>query len=63
MRWPWSRRPDPEAVKAIRHAQERLDDVRSKDAEVDSLAQRLREIRDANHFAELLISAFGQRRR
>lgn len=63
MKWPWSRhRKAQEAADAAARAQERLDEVRRKDAEVNSLAERLREIRDTDHLAELLTAAFRQRR-
>jgi len=62
MRWPWSRRRKAEEAEALRAAQERLDDAKRKDAEVNSLADQLRQIRDANHFAEMLAASFRDRR-
>lgn len=48
MRWPWSRRPEPddgEAESAVREAEGKLAEAHRKQAEISAVARELRDLR------------------
>lgn len=61
MRLPWHRERVPaehrqEADAALSESQERYEQAKARGPEVSAMARRLREIRQENHFSELLRS-------
>jgi hypothetical protein len=59
MRWPWRRKPDS-ADEALAEARRQREEAQERRAEVESIANRLRKIREANHFAESIRRALGE---
>jgi hypothetical protein len=60
MRWPRRQRePDP-ADEALAEARAQRKEARERREEIKSIADRLREIREANHFAESIRRALGE---
>lgn len=59
MRWRWWRRGPSPADVALKEAQDEKKAAQDRHAEIRSVAARLREIRDANHFAESIRRALG----
>jgi hypothetical protein len=57
--WWRKRRPDPADV-ALAEAREERRATEERGAEVRSITGRLKEIRDANHFAESIRRALGE---
>jgi hypothetical protein len=58
MRW-WRRRSHDQAEKALEEAQKERKAAEDRRHETRSIARQLREIRDANHFAENIRRALG----
>jgi hypothetical protein len=70
MKWPWSRReaaaqqttPSPdidEARRARCSAEAQLEQTKERSSEVEELAEKLRQHRRVNHFAELFGKTMG----
>lgn len=59
MRWPWQRKPD-QADEALAEARREREEARERRKEVKSIASQLRDIREANHFAESIRRALGE---
>lgn len=68
MRWRWLRRRargpvvDVEAQAAVHRSQMQLDAAHRQEPEVRRLVRQLADIREANHFAEMIQSAFREHR-
>ena len=65
MRWPWRRRartePDPDAVEALRSAEEAKASAEAQWPAVRRAANGVRRHSQQNHFAELFIEAMRRR--
>jgi hypothetical protein len=59
LRWLWKHRPDSADV-ALAEAREERRATEARGVEVRSVTGRLREMRDANHFAESIRRALGE---
>lgn len=62
MRWPWRRRESDRADQALAQSREQLEQAQRQRDEVRRLAERLRDLREANHFAESIRRALGEGR-
>lgn len=52
MRWPWRQKQAGQADKALAESQEQRAAAQAQRAEIEGIAERLKRLREANHFAE-----------
>ena len=64
MRWPWSSRDNDygSGMAAREQAENGLEEVQSRWAEVLDVAASLRELREQNHFADRIIQSMREHR-
>ena len=57
MRWPWTKRDDRcgDGAKAREDAAAVVREVHARAPQVERTTERLRELREANHFAQLIL--------
>lgn len=60
MRWPWRHRDPGPADEALAESREQREEAQARREEIKSIADTLREIRRANHFAESIRRALGE---
>ena len=61
MHWPWRRHRHPgSADEALAEARREREEARARRSEVKSIASQLRDMREANHFAESIRRALGE---
>lgn len=64
MRWPWRRHREcnDRADKALEESREQRKAAEREGVEIRTLAEQLRRIREANHFADSIRNALGEGR-
>jgi hypothetical protein len=60
MRWPWRHHNSDSADEALAEARREREEAQARREEVKSIAARLRDLREANHFAESIRRALGE---
>lgn len=60
MRWPWWKRDADGADEALEDTRKEREAAQARGEEIKSIASRLRQIRDENHFAENIRRALGE---